>query len=338
MEHSNRLQRRKRVALKKRRRRLFALLVFSSIIISLLTYNFFARAGSKAPAHMEPTANKEEAASISNDNSKLSDNLPSQEGSAEEPASKEEAKEESQQGAAASKTSEAKPAVSGQDTDVIAASSEDKNLALTGKIICIDPGHQAKANLSTEPIGPGSTQMKAKVTGGTSGVSSRIPEYQINLDVSMKLKELLERAGAKVVMTRAANNVNISNAERAELANKASVDISVRIHANGSSNFSASGISILYPAKNEWTGGFYAASKEAAQIVLDELIKSTGAKREGIVARGDITGFNWAKDPVILVEMGYLSNKGEDALLNTDDYQRKVAQGIFNGISEFLLS
>ncbi len=203
------------------------------------------------------------------------------------------------------------------------------------KIICIDPGHQSKANPATEPIGPGSNQTKAKVTGGTSGASSKTPEYQINLEVSLKLKKALEASGYKVVMTREKNEVNISNARRAELANEAKADLVVRIHADGNSNPEVKGISVLYPAKNAWTGGFYLQSKEAAQTVLASLIKATGAKNNGIVARNDITGFNWSERPVILVEMGYLSNKDEDKLLNDEGYQNKLAQGILSGINSY---
>ena len=66
----------------------------------------------------------------------------------------------------------------------------------TGKyIIAIDAGHQAKGNSEKEPIGPGASVMKAKVAGGTSGVVTGIPEYQLTLAVAKKLETILETRG-----------------------------------------------------------------------------------------------------------------------------------------------
>jgi N-acetylmuramoyl-L-alanine amidase len=201
-----------------------------------------------------------------------------------------------------------------------------KSYLLSSKVICIDPGHQAHANLNRGSTDSGS---------GTKGILSGVPEYQITLAISLKLKNLLEKKGAKVVMTREINEVDISNVERAEIANRSNADLFVRIHADGNTDTSQNGISVLYPAKYQWTKRIYVESKRAAQLTLDELSVTTGAKKNMIVARGDITGFNWSKVPVILVETGYLTNPREDKLLNTDDYQWKVAQGICNGILRF---
>jgi N-acetylmuramoyl-L-alanine amidase len=208
--------------------------------------------------------------------------------------------------------------------------------AATGKVICIDPGHQTKANLSTEPIGPGSTTMKEKVRGGATGVSSGTPEHKITLQIGLKLRALLERAGYTVVMTRETNDVDISNAERAKMANQANANLFVRIHCDGSDNSSTNGISTLYPTKNQWTGAIYDRSLRAAQLIQSEVIKATGRKDNGVVARGDMTGFNWSQVPVILVEGGFLSNPEEDRLLNTDEFQQKLAQGMYNGIVKYL--
>lgn len=208
--------------------------------------------------------------------------------------------------------------------------------AANGKVICIDPGHQTKANLSMEPNGPGSTVMKEKARGGATGVSSGTPEYKITLQISLKLRVLLEKAGYTVVMTRETNDVDISNAERAKIANQANADLFVRIHCDSSDNSSTNGISTLYPAKNQWTGPIYARSLKAAQLVQAEVVKAVGRKDNGIVARGDMTGFNWSQVPAILVEVGFLSNPEEDRLLNMDEFQQKLAQGVYNGIIKYL--
>ena len=69
-------------------------------------------------------------------------------------------------------------------------------------VVCIDPGHQSHANLAKEPVGPGSKTLKAKVTGGATGIKTRVPEYEIALEIAMNVRARLRRAGVKVVMTR----------------------------------------------------------------------------------------------------------------------------------------
>ena len=199
-------------------------------------------------------------------------------------------------------------------------------------VVCIDPGHQAQSNSTPEPIGPGSKTTKPSVSGGATGVSTDIPEYEIALQISMNLKKRLEAAGIKVVMTRMVNDVDISNSKRAEIANKAGADLFVRIHGDGSPDSSTVGISTLYPAANQWTKPITARSKVAAVAVQKALVSSTGAVNRGAVQRSDLSGFNWAKVPSVLVEAGFLSNPVEDKLLASPHYQDKVAQGIADGI------
>ncbi|MCI0454188.1 MAG: N-acetylmuramoyl-L-alanine amidase [Candidatus Dadabacteria bacterium] len=137
-------------------------------------------------------------------------------------------------------------------------------------------------------------------------------------------------------MTRETNDVDISNVERTEIANRANANLFVRIHADRFPDPNINGVSIFYPGKNRWTEGIHIESKKAAQLVSDELLITTGAKKNRIKPRVDISGFNWSRVPVILVEVGYLTNPSDDELLNTDEYQWKVAQGIRNGILRFL--
>lgn len=207
-------------------------------------------------------------------------------------------------------------------------------------LICIDPGHQEVPNLEKEPIGPGSDIMKRKVDYGTMGVYTKKPEYVLNLEVALKVKQILELKGYNVLMTRETHDVNISNKERAELANNANVDLCVRIHAFGSESREDNGIFIMYPSKESpYTDSEkYEESKKLAELVLDNLIKSTKANSQGIVPKSDITGFNWSENPVILVEMGYMTNPEEDKKMSTPEYQYKLAEGIADGIEEYLLS
>jgi N-acetylmuramoyl-L-alanine amidase len=208
---------------------------------------------------------------------------------------------------------------------------------LSGPVVVIDPGHQAKADLNLEPVGPGSTDKKAKISAGAMGVVTGTPESQLVLAVSLKLKAALEAQGITVIMTRTTQDVNISNMQRALLANQAGADLFIRVHADAHSNSAVSGTHVLYPASIAgWTDDIAVASKSAAAVVLKELAAATGAKNLGLMVRSDMTGFNWSDVPVIIPEIGFMTNPTEDRLLATAAYQDKVVQGLSEGIVAFL--
>jgi N-acetylmuramoyl-L-alanine amidase len=179
--------------------------------------------------------------------------------------------------------------------------------------------------------------MKVKDPGGTSGVVTGTREPVVTLAIALYLKEMLEAEGATVVMTREGESFNGGNRERAQIANQAGADLFIRIHCDGSSDPSRRGISTLYPAAIPgWTDDIHGRSMQAAVALQSSMASGLGAPDLGTVARDDITGFNWADVPAILVETGFMSNAEDDLLLNQPSYQQKVAAALLAGIREFL--
>jgi N-acetylmuramoyl-L-alanine amidase len=205
-------------------------------------------------------------------------------------------------------------------------------------VVVVDPGHDLRANLATEPIGPGSSTRKIKDGGGTRGVGSGLTESELNLRVALRLRPLLERAGVRVVMTRTRNGgASMGNVARARIANRARAGLFLRIHADGSEDPSSRGTHTLYPAlRRGWTDDVYRASKRAAFTVQADLVRALGFPDRGIRERSDFTGFNWADVPVILVELGFMTNRTDDRLLATREYQGRAALGLCRGTLRFL--
>lgn len=208
----------------------------------------------------------------------------------------------------------------------------------TAPVVVIDPGHDARANLATEPIGPGSSTRKIKDGGGTHGVVTGVREPDLTLEVSLRLRRLLRAAGVRVVMTRTrTSGASMGNIVRARIANDAGAALFLRVHADGASSASARGTHTLTPAlRRGWTDDVYASSRRAATLVQTELVRTLGFPNRGIQERSDFTGFNWADVPVILVEMGFMTNPTEDRALALPTVRQRAALGLCRGTLRFL--
>ena len=215
---------------------------------------------------------------------------------------------------------------------IITIVQEKKTLPLSGVKIGIDPGHQAHGNSEKETVAPNSSEKKAKVSSGTAGVVTRIPEYVTVLEISFKLREALEAQGAEVYMTRETHDVDISNQERAKMMNDYGVDLVLRIHCDGADGQSKHGVALYCSRSNDIAGESY----RACEAILPALCAATGAKDNGITQNDHYTGQNWSAVPCLMVECGFLSNPEEDVLLNDDDYQWRIAAGLTQGIVDYI--
>lgn len=219
-------------------------------------------------------------------------------------------------------------------TPLITQKPKSEKNGLAGKIICIDAGHGKTDNKGKEKIAPNSDETKPKHVSGADG--STYSEEEINLMVAKKLKNKLTELGAEIIMTREGHTCDLSNIDRAELANNADADLMIRIHADSSESSSARGMSMLLPSDEYISDtAMLNKSRKIGEYVLSAAVDATGAKNRGCVERPDMTGFNWSKVPVILIEMGFLSNAEDDKNLSDEDYQDKIAKGIVNGLQKY---
>ncbi len=221
-----------------------------------------------------------------------------------------------------------------KNSDIDKVRDDKSLLSLSDKVICVDAGHGINNSGEYEPIAPGSSKTKPSFVSGTSGKNQT--EEELNLKVALKLEKALIEKGAKVYMTRTTHETEMSNIDRALLANDVNADISVKLHADGIENSSVSGVSMLVPG-NDYINdsALCEKSRRAGELIFRNVLNSTGANDRGVVTRNDLTGFNWTKVPIVLLEMGFMTNPEDDKKLESDEYQQKIVDGIVLGLIEY---
>ena len=231
----------------------------------------------------------------------------------------------------------AKPESQAESEDTPQPEPEPQPLPLEGRIICLDPGHCVTEEAGKgyrEPISPLSDETKPRYLSGTRGAS--LTEEQLNLQVALKLRDALEALGAEVVMTREVSEISLPNTERCRIANESGADVHVHIHADGSESTSANGVSVLIPDGDLLgTPSIVEESARLGQLMVDCVSEATGAKNRGTVPRSDLTGLNFSEIPSVFIEMGFMTNPEEDALLSSGEYQDKIVAGMANSLMDW---
>lgn len=214
-------------------------------------------------------------------------------------------------------------------------STSDKKAAKKQKTIFLAAGHQERGISAKEHLAPGSSATKAKLTSGTSGVSTHIPEYKTNLAIAKAAKKELVKRGYKVIMLRTTNKCPLSNQQRTKKANNSGADIHICIHCNAA-GAGSTGPLVCVPASSKYVGKkIYTKSCKLGSNILSSVSKATGKKSHGTIRSNYYTTINWAKIPTMILECGFMTNPTEDRQLNSASYQKKLAKGIANGVDRY---
>ena len=141
-----------------------------------------------------------------------------------------------------------------------------------------------------------------------------------------------------MVMIRETNEVDISNVERAQVANRHNAAAFIRIHANGWENDEMKGaMTVCQTANNPYPdcAAAYAASYRLSEKILDAYCAATGISRRSIWETDSKAGTNWSAVPTTILEMGFMSNREDDLRMEEDGFAKQAAKGVADGLDAF---
>lgn len=176
------------------------------------------------------------------------------------------------------------------------------------RVIVIDAGHGGRA--------PGATKKGIK-------------EKDIDLAILLQLKDIFEESGENIgVYFTRTDDSNPTFDQRVQLANKSNANLFVSVHNNSTRSgrmSSVSGTQVMYDETSEF-------SRRFAEICLEEVTGTLGSRNKGLVEGDSIYIIRTSEVPVALIEVGFMTNEEELSLLNTEEYQRQAAMGIYQAI------
>ncbi|MCL2672711.1 MAG: N-acetylmuramoyl-L-alanine amidase [Clostridiales bacterium] len=196
--------------------------------------------------------------------------------------------------------------------------------ALSGISIGIDPGHQSRSDRQQEAIAPGAQETRNRMSVGTAGVLMGAREYDITLNIARHLQRMLTASGARVVMTRDDNHVNLSNAQRALILSAEDLDFAVSLHCEGSNDPMQRGSFAIISADVE-------DNEALAQVLLSVYAEQSGFAMwdDPIIKQRDNPFLNWATVPAVWLNMGCLSNPDDESALSDIYMQEYIAYAIY---------
>ena len=228
-------------------------------------------------------------------------------------------------------------AAASEDDGLVRAASEGEIQPIgQGPVVVIDAGHQNKENIRKEPAGSESSRMSQKMEAGAVGSFLGIRECDVTLAIAEKTKQVLTERGYQVIMTRESNDVNMSWAERARLAEKSGADALIHIHAHSQESTSVTGVlASCQSSGNPYNGDLASESYALSSCIAGSVSQAAGAKNRGVKQTDTSSEINWSQVPVTSLETGFLSNQQEELLLSQEEYQSRIAVGIADGLDQF---
>ncbi|MEV6673596.1 N-acetylmuramoyl-L-alanine amidase [Streptomyces sp. NPDC051162] len=220
---------------------------------------------------------------------------------------------------------------------------------LKGKVVVVDPGHNIHNSEHTAEIDRSvdiGTGRKECDTTGTS-TDAGYPEATFSLDVAHRIRELLQEQGAEVRLTHDGDRpYGPCVDERAEIGNKAHADAAVSVHADGAA-VGDRGFHVILPAAVKGgradTGPIAGPSKELGERIAGTFVRTTGSAPSnyigggtGLDTRSDLGGLNLSTVPKVFIECANMRDPQDAALLTDPAWRQKAAQGIANGVADFL--
>ncbi|MFW3475413.1 N-acetylmuramoyl-L-alanine amidase [Streptomyces microflavus] len=220
---------------------------------------------------------------------------------------------------------------------------------LTGRTVVIDPGHNPRNREHTKEINEKvdiGTGRKECDTTGTS-TDAGYPEARFTLDVSHRLRELLQAQGARVQLTHDEDRpFGPCIDERARIGNEAKADAVVSVHADGSA-VGNRGFHVILPAAVKGGGAdtskIVKSSADLGARIAGHFVRTTGSAPSnyigggtGLDTRNDLGGLNLSTVPKVFVECGNMRDPKDAALLTSASWRQKAAQGMADGIADHL--
>ncbi|MFC0600839.1 N-acetylmuramoyl-L-alanine amidase [Streptomyces palmae] len=228
-------------------------------------------------------------------------------------------------------------------------SGNSRKKPLKGMVVVIDPGHNPHNNEHTAEIARqvdiGNARKECDTTG--TATNSGYPEASYTLDVSRRVRKLLEAQGAKVVFTQDGDRrYGPCVDERARIGNRAHADAVVSVHADGAGPGNR-GFHVIAPAPvhrgKADTSKIVAPSRALADQLISRFGQATESKPanylgggSGLTVRDDLGGLNLSTVPKVFIECGNMRDREDAARLTDAHWREQAARGIAQGITDFL--